>query len=244
LADAVAGTGNDMKVQCKICGIHLEAPPGCEGRKLRCPECGGVFVASIPRAALADEPAHTPPADEPVLLEDVVQTEPLAPSPPEPPEEEPIELTEEAGTPADVLAKMGQGKPQQLVRPSARQWHVLVAGVPAVALTYPELRRKAAAGEIKPRTKVHYVPRDLTMRAGDVPGLFPEAKPRPPVRPAPPVRTRRAAPRAGASDADALAGALGAMGTAGTAPDTPAEDAGDALEQLGRAVEDAEPEKN
>lgn len=98
--------------------------------------------------------------------------------------------------------------PAKVARENPRKWYVMVGGAAAVALTYQELRHRAAAGQITPRTKLWYAPKDVHLSARDVPGLFPEidAQRTTPAKPAPP-------PPAGkpVADVDSLSKALDSL---------------------------------
>ena len=125
---------------------------------------------------------------------------------------EEIVLAEEADAAArsadGALAEMHGDAPAEVARESPRKWYVMVGGAAAVALTYKELRQRAAAGRITPRTKLWYAPKDVHLSARDVPGLFPEidAQRAKPAKPPPP-------PPAGkpVADADSLSKALDSL---------------------------------
>lgn len=164
-----------MHVRCQQCGVDMEVPPRTEGKQLRCPECGFEFICELPRAILVgrDDAAGTP--EEIVLIDEV---DPAAGQPPAPADDAVVELSMESAladeTPSadEALAEMSPEKKDYILKDNPRQWHVLVGGVAAVALTYAQLKQRAAAGEIKPRTKLWYAPKDLTVSARDIPGLF------------------------------------------------------------------------
>jgi hypothetical protein len=52
---------------------------------------------------------------------------------------------------------------------------VIIAGVPVAAMNFAQLRRKAQQGTIRPRDRLYYAPKNVQLRAIDVPGLFPAA---------------------------------------------------------------------
>ncbi len=61
----------------------------------------------------------------------------------------------------------------------------IVDGVAAVALTYKELVVRAGERRIKPKDRIYYAPKDATLHARDIPGLFPDIdakRPKPPKR--------------------------------------------------------------
>ncbi len=162
-----------MFVRCTHCGLDLEAPPGGLGRRLRCPGCGGTFICRLPRATFADD-LTAEPVDDALVLDDELPDRPPGPvQAPEAPEAPPEEVGEAPAAVAEALAELDQSRPEPVVKESPRQWHVVIEGVPAVALTYPELVSRAAAGKIKARTKIYYAPKQLTVSARDIPGLFP-----------------------------------------------------------------------
>jgi len=200
-----------MHVRCEHCGLDVEAPSGSVGKKLRCPQCGGVFTCALPKAAVVseDEPG---PAEELLLEDRLEETEPA-----EAAMELAEQISDEPAPPAqplsadEALSGMARDRPEPVVQENPRHWYVLVSGVAAVALTYEELRAKAAAGAVTAKTKLFYAPKELALRAGDVPGLFADldarraeaAKPKPPAR--------RPSPEATATAADAAA-ALNGLG--------------------------------
>ncbi len=142
---------------------------------LRCPSCEKTFLCEIPKATVVGEP---PAGNASIILADEL---------PEPPPPEPIQLIEEpppaapepTSPPAsleETLAEMGRdAEPRPKPKENPRQWCVVVDGVAAVALTYRELVARAHEGKIKPRTKIYYAPKEVTVPARDIPGLFPEA---------------------------------------------------------------------
>ena len=140
---------------------------------LRCPNCEKTFLCEIPKAVVVGEP---PPQPESIILEDEI-----APPP------EPIQLIEEpppaapegndppAASLEEALAEMGHdAQPRPKPKENPRHWCVVVEGVAAVALTYRELVAHAREGKIKPKTKIYYAPKEVTIPARDIPGLFPE----------------------------------------------------------------------
>ncbi len=212
-----------MRIRCRKCGLDMEVRPDSVGRKLKCPACSLVFVCQVPRAIVVDGRPEGQADDDLVVLEEVIEepaeaedaltsltgaTEPPLPSaPPQPP--------------AKALEEMHQSAPKRVVRANPRQWYVLVGGVPAVALSYQELVRKAAEGEVKPKSKIYYAPQDLTVQAREIPGLFADidAK-RAQQSPAPrPARRPTAAEQAeAAAAAEALDAADSAQGRAAQSP--------------------------
>ena len=70
-------------------------------------------------------------------------------------------------------------------KPNPRQWYVIIDGVAAVALTYKELVVRAGERRIKPKDRIYYAPKDATLHARDIHGLFPDIdakRPKPPKR--------------------------------------------------------------
>ncbi|OPX21669.1 MAG: hypothetical protein B1H04_06245 [Planctomycetales bacterium 4484_123] len=257
-----------MHVRCEHCGLDMEAPSGSVGKKIRCPQCFGIFVCRLPEAEVVREDgrAQGEPAEELVLEEEL--PEPLS-------DDQAIELTEglevadeppvepevpaEAASPEEVLSDLGAGQPKRVVVENPRHWYVLVGGVAAVALTYDELKARAAAGVVKPKTRIYYAPKDVTLRARDVPGLFAEqGQPGQAGR----VSPRPTRPSGGqvAAEASEVADALSSLGTngaaAGPAPEPPEQQAdpggqggdelGDAADALSRLApeEQAPPEES
>lgn len=187
-----------MRIRCQQCGLDMDVPPRTEGSRLRCPECQFEFICVLPRAIEVDQPPAG--GEEIVLVDEVAPARPAdAPDPAAPP----------ADSPADALAaaaaRSADEPPTKIPRESPRKWYVMVAGAAAVALTYQELRQRAAAGLITPRTKLWYAPKDVHLSARDVPGLFPEIDAQ---RPAPPKPTPPPKPVA---DADSLSQALDSL---------------------------------
>jgi len=202
-----------MRIRCGNCGLDVEIPPGSDGRTFRCPHCGDTFICRVPEAIPVDAPPAPPPGNEVLELLDEI-------------DDEPVELTDElddasalaeaaaARLPAHaVLAELGAAAPKREVRENPRQWFVMIGGVAAVALTYEELAAKAAAGAVKPKDKIHYAPKDVTVAARDVPGLFPAEDARRAEDARPKIRRRRlnAEQR---RQRDDLADALGRLGRA------------------------------
>ncbi len=165
-----------MIVRCRHCGRDVEAPPDAAGRRLRCPECGKTFLCRLPRATVVDD--QTPPdVPESLLLEEEVAEEAPPQEPPTAPADEvaaALDSPEAPRSSEDALARLGEAVPKTEVRESPRQWYVIIDGVAAVALTYGELVARAGEGKIKPRNKIYYAPKDLTVPARDIPGLFPQ----------------------------------------------------------------------
>lgn len=199
-----------MRICCEKCGLDMDVPPDTAGRKLKCPGCRVEFICPRPAAVEADERA---PADEPVVLAEELDG----------PAEKLADLTKAANEPSpptsakamagEALANMGRGQPRKpVVRESPRQWQVIVGGVAAVALSYKQLVEKAARGEIKPKTKIHYAPKALTLSAGEIPGLFPDidAEREKAARAKPPPKVSRAV----SAEAGVLADALGSLESA------------------------------
>lgn len=197
-----------MRIRCHNCGLDVEVPPGSDGMTFRCPHCGDTFVCQLPQAIPVDAP---PPGNEVLELLDEA-------------DDEPVELTDEvddesalaeaaaARLPAHaVLAELGAAAPKRDVRENPRQWFVMIGGVAAVALTYEELAAKAAAGAIKPKDKIHYAPKDVTVSAREVPGLFPAEDARRAEAGKPKIRRRRLSPEQ-RRQRDDLADALGRLG--------------------------------
>ena len=140
---------------------------------LRCPNCEKTFLCEIPKATVVGE---SPAAPESILLEDEL---PQPPQPVPPADQAPPPLPERndspAASPEEALAEMGDvAAPKPKPRENPRQWCVVVDGVAAVALTYRELVGRAREGKIKPKTKIYFAPKEATILARDIPGLFPE----------------------------------------------------------------------
>ncbi len=72
-----------MIIVCTKCRQEMEAPVSAVGKKVRCPICGNVFVASLPKAqVLEDEPAESTASDAlPIALPPQPQAEPDAEAP-------------------------------------------------------------------------------------------------------------------------------------------------------------------
>lgn len=206
-----------LRIRCEQCELDMEVPSGSVGKKLKCPGCGRIFVCRLPKAIVPDAPAVAAPSDELAVLEDVVETPPDAAA----------ELARaSAGTkqaPDDALAELDRSGPRRRVRPNRRHWHVIVAGVPAVALTYDQLIQMAAAGQVKPKTKIYYSPKDVTIPARDIPGLFPalDAERRRAARPRPVRRLSKDE----LAEASALAEALGTLNDGEAGEDDAASEA-------------------
>jgi len=178
-----------MIVRCPHCGLDMEAPPEGVGRRVRCPGCRQAFVCRVPRATLVDGPPET----EGLVLEDEVSlasSPPAAQAPPAP------------ARPEDALAELGKARPKSEVKPNPRQWYVMVEGMAAVALTFQELAARAAEGKVRPKDKIYYAPKDLTIAAREIPGLFPDLDAR---RPAAEAASRAGAPAHGSPEAEARA---------------------------------------
>ena len=226
--------------------MDMDAPRGSEGKAVRCPGCGGVFTCRLPVAEVI-EAVPLEPEGEMLLTDEVPETAPAAFKPIDQLDEEELaELDEAAESVADILARAVRDKPKRVVKENPRQWCVMVGGVAAVALTFEELRERAASGQLKPKTKILYAPRNVTVRARDIPGLFGGAeagRTRQADKPEEP-RRRRKAPPAGA-DAPAAAAVADALSRLGGGPNGEAEDAperdeaAEALRRLGEAAEDA-----
>jgi len=157
-------------------------------------------------ASIVDETAPPPPpAPEPedrLVLDDEVDEEiRLADDPdldvPEPPVVE--------SDPIAALSRAETTQPKRRTKPNPKQWYVIVDGVAAVALTYQELVARASKGLIRPKDKIYYAPKDATLSAGDIPGLYPELDAKRPKPKAPPRARGPLAAEAGAA-AEALAG--------------------------------------
>lgn len=167
----------------------MEAPSGSAGRKLRCPGCRGIFLGPLPQAILVDEPAG--PDAGVVLLEEEV---PSRPAPARPKTPDPADLIGFSDAPSRRDPLPGFAPPPKIVPPAPaksaedtldrlsapkitvdnpRQWRIKVGGIPAVAVTYKDLQALAKAGKITPKTELRYEPKDLDLRARDLPGLFP-----------------------------------------------------------------------
>ncbi|HET6427073.1 MAG TPA: hypothetical protein VM389_05155 [Phycisphaerae bacterium] len=230
-----------MRVRCEHCGMDMEALPGSEGRSVRCPGCGGIFACRLPVAEIVEAIPYE--QDGEVLLSEEI------------PEPDDLELTDELAeegpaepveTVDDVLARAVRDKPKRIVEENPRQWYVMVGGVAAVALTFEELRQRAAEGQLKPRAKIFYAPKDVTVRARDIPGLFgaEDAKrAEKAAKAATPAKPRRAAAPAGAAEDEAadLADALSKLEAAPSSadPQAPPDDAAaEALRKLGEALEE------
>jgi len=230
-----------LRIRCEQCELDMEVPSGSVGKKLKCPGCGRIFVCQLPKAIALDAPAVAAPSDELVVLKDAVEAPPDAAA----------ELAQaSAGTKQaadDALAELDRSGPKRRVRPNRRHWHVIVAGVPAVALTYDQLVQKAAAGQIKPKTKIYYSPKDVTIPARDIPGLFRaiDAERRRAARPRPVRRLSKDE----LAEASALADALGTLnaGQAGEddaasqadePPEAPSADVDALADALGKLEEE------
>lgn len=162
-----------MHIRCEQCELDMEVPPGAVGKTLRCPACGGTFTCRLPTAQVVeDEPQELVLSDEVEPVEEVIElAEEVEPESDE--DADAMDLTDAA--PADAaLDVMSRRQPKKIIKENPRQWYVMLGGVAAVALTYEELKAKAAAGKIRPKDKIHYAPRELTLQAREVPGLFPE----------------------------------------------------------------------
>ncbi len=170
-----------MHIRCEQCGVDMEVPPRTEGKKLRCPECGLEFICRLPQAIVLDEGGIAPPDTAEVVLADesefVLAEEVSLPAGDETGEEAPDSALDQmaaaAGQAGEIPLGLTTRKSDYIVKPSPRQWHVMIGGAAAVALTYQELKDRAAAGEITPRDKVWYAPKDVTISVSDLPGLFP-----------------------------------------------------------------------
>ena len=203
--------------------MDMDVPPGSEGKPVRCPDCGGVFTSRLPVAEVV-EAVPLEPEGEMLLTDEVFDAAPAAFEPIDEMDEEELgALDEAAESIADILARAVRDRPKRLVKENPRQWCVMVGGVAAVALTFEELRDRAASGQLKPRTKILYAPKDVTVRARDIPGLFGDAdagRAREADKPKEPRQRRKARP-------------------AGAAEDTSEQDdAAEALRKLGEAAED------
>ena len=188
-----------MRIRCEQCGLDMDVPPQTEGRKLRCPECEFEFICALPRAIEVDQSSAAAGGEEILLAEEA--------------DAQPADSSEEAIAAAarsaeEALAEMHGEEPAEVARESPRKWYVMVGGAAAVALSYRELKERAAAGRITPRTKLWYAPKDVHLSARDVPGLFPEidAQRTKPAKPTPPPTTGKPV-----ADADALSKALDSM---------------------------------
>ena len=168
-----------MHIRCRDCGVDMAVPARAEGKRLRCPECGREFICELPQGIILDEPAGN---DEEIVLIDEL-TGAAAPESEFPLAEEVIDPLEWASpeTPLaeEALADMAPAKPDYIVKENPRRWHVMVGGIDAVALTWEQLKQRAAAGDIRPRTELWYAPKDITLQARDLPGLFGPAEPAP-----------------------------------------------------------------
>jgi hypothetical protein len=162
-----------MRIRCDYCLIDLQAPSNAIGKTIRCPACGRSFPCRLP-TAIVDDTAPDQPGESEVVLEEVVQEAPPELAFAGAVEPEPVIdfIPAEVPVPDDALAMLD--KPKPVMKESSRQWHVIVAGVPAVALTLAELKERVAEGLVKPRHKIYFAPQDVTLPARDVPGLFPE----------------------------------------------------------------------
>jgi len=186
-----------MRIRCEQCGLDMDVPPQTEGRKLRCPECAFEFICALPRAIEVDQSSAAAGGEEIVLAEEADSAAP-------------VEAAGADAQPAEeALAEMHGEEPAEVARESPRKWYVMVGGAAAVALTYRELKERAAAGRITPRTKLWYAPKDVTLSARDLPGLFPEIDAERAETPKPPPRP--AGEPAADADADALSKALDSM---------------------------------
>jgi hypothetical protein len=167
-----------MRIRCPHCGLDLQVPPDSEGKTLRCPGCRESFDCRLPKAIVVEgeeappSSPPPPPQEQELLLEDEVA--PPEESPPDPVPSRPPPQPSPGLKADEALSELGRAQPRRIVKESSRQWYVLVGGVAAVALTYEQLKAKAAAGEIKPKTKIFYAPKDVTLPARDLPGLFGE----------------------------------------------------------------------
>ena len=187
-----------MRIRCQQCGLDMDVPPRTEGSRLRCPECQFEFICALPRAVEVDQPPAAG-SEEIVLVEEVDAR----------PADSPTDALADAARSADeALAEMHGDAPAEVARENPRKWYVMVGGAAAVALTYQELKHRAAAGQITPRTKLWYAPKDVHLSARDVPGLFPEidAQRTKPAKPPPPPPMRKPV-----ADADSLSRALDSL---------------------------------
>jgi hypothetical protein len=232
-----------VRVRCEQCELDMEVPSGSVGKKLKCPGCGRIFVCQLPKAIVLDAPPVAAPSEEPVVLEEEVVV-----APPDAAAElaEASSGTKQAAD--DALAELDRSAPKRRVRPNRRHWHLIVHGVAAVALTYDQLVRRAAAGEIKPKTKIYYSPKDVTIPARDIPGLFPaiDAERRQAARPRPVGRLSKDE----LAEASALAEALGTLNAQEAGEDEPArppdeqpEDPSPDVDALADALDKLEEEK-
>jgi hypothetical protein len=199
-----------MRIRCRQCGLDIDVPPRTEGSRLRCPECQFEFICALPRAVEVDQPPAAG-SEEIILVEEVDAAGPFeaadagAPSADSPADA----LAAAAARSADEAPAETHGDaPAEVVCESPRKWYVMVGGAAAVALTFSELRQRAAAGQITPRTKLWYAPKDVHLSARDVPGLFPETDARrtAPAKPTPPRPTGKTV-----ADADSLSKALDSL---------------------------------
>ena len=193
-----------MRIRCQQCGLDMDVPPRTEGSRLRCPECQFEFICALPRAIEVEQPAAG--SDEIILVEEVDAAGPAdAADADTRPAESPGDALAAAARSADeALAEMHGDAPAEVVRESPRKWYVMVGGAAAVALTYRELKQRAATGKITPRTKLWYAPKDVHLSARDVPGLFPEIDAERP-KPTPPPAGKPV------GDADSLSKALDSL---------------------------------
>jgi hypothetical protein len=173
---------------------------------LRCPNCEKTFLCEIPKATVVGE---SPAAPESIILEDEL------PQPVPQADQAPPPLPERNDSPAasleEALAEMGgDAEPRPKPRENPRQWCVVVDGVAAVALTYRELVARAREGKIKRKTKIYFAPKEVTIPARDIPGLFPEED----ARRAEQAARKRPASGSSAASAAAAAAALDQMAEA------------------------------
>ena len=236
-----------MRIRCGQCGLDMEVPPDCEGKKLRCPGCGLAFVCQVPKAIVLDEPPPAEADEELILVEEVEQPpDPLGALKAAADGSGPAEVPAEPKASVDeALAEMHQPAPKPIVRENSRPWHVFVGGVPAVALTYQELVQRAAAGEITPKTKIRYAPEGLTIPARDISGLFAEIdaqRQQEAPKPGPARRLSRAEQDEAASLAQALA-AAGAEEAAPAPPEAGDDDRSTEADALADALGELEKEK-
>jgi len=196
--------------------MDMEAPAGSEGRNLRCPGCGGVFAWRLPVAEIVETDPDDP-RGEVLLSDEISDPEPAASGPTEELEEE--EEGEEVEAIEDVLARAAEDKPKRIVEENPRQWYVMVGGVAAVALTFEELQQRAGGGQVKPKTRIFYARKGVTVRARDIPGLFPD----------------EGARRAEKAEKEGKAGKSRRPRAAKAPADPEADDIADALRRLGEA---------
>jgi hypothetical protein len=254
-----------MLIRCPKCQLEMDVPGDCVGRRLQCPGCRHAFACPRPKVIVLDEVAPPEGSQRPegvIVLKEVVEPgderigrgpeaggagSGEADGPASRPGATPLDAMAAAAAkrserlpPEQVLARMGGQAPEKAVREDPRQWHVIVGGVPAVALTFEELVRQAAAGQVKPRSRVYYAPQGLTLSAREIPGLFPDldAKRRQEAKAASrPARRLSAAEKA---EASTLAEALGSVGEP---PAGPAPQKSDEVNALADALGDLERRK-